>query len=787
MKKSTNYIIACIFLILCGCTNTDDYFKAPDKGFTSISWADNPKEFKNGLLTGNGTMGAIVLGRPFDENIYVSHAGIYLPRKKGDKLFEMTSKMEHIQKLCLQGKLKEAGMLVNTMRMEQNYMDWRDPYIGACILNIKQPEGEIKKYQRSVDFMTAETNVSVSNSKGTFQRTAFASREDDVVVVRLKGDGKQTAEISLSGLVPHNDREREMQKEGVKSSEKSIKDGLMYMRTLFAHTNKYNPNLGFEGFGKVISKGGERTETDSSVIIKDADEILVLIKVEPITKGQESLSNYETIKKQIEGVNTDYNTLLASHSKKHGELMGRVDFSLNAPEYDRQQPNEILKGLSKEAPLAMIERAFYAGRYNIICSTGLNPPNLVGLWSATWSANWEGSFTTNGNLPCAVAFNLMGNTPELMEPYFRYHDERWEGFRTNAKQLFGTRGFNIPGQLTMGPLQTDFSYWNPHVFWHAGAAWTLLYYYDYYRYYGDEEFLKNRTYPLMRQACEFYEDFLTRKDKNGKYIFVPTYSPENFANGKEATTINATMEIAAAKQLLNNSITVAKQLGVDESLQKKWASILKDLPEYEVDEDGYFREWLWPGLKNNLRHRHASQLYPLYDDAPEEIINNPTLVKGIEKFLAYHLPYKDRSGDMAFGVVQDGLAATRIGNSQYTQEAINLLSGDYWTYSMSSLHDQRKIMNMDISGGFPYLCSSALVYADPGYIRFFPALPEQWKEGSIKGIRLRGGILVKELTWNETSAQVILISDKTQTIDIEVNGKKITKELGAGVEEKLAL
>ena len=793
MKLKLNKTILVIFglaflLQACSLINqSSEYFEAPERGFTSISWADNPLDFKNGLLTGNGTMGAIVLGRPYDENIYVSHAGIYLPRKKGDKLFEMTSKMEHIQKLCLQGKLKEAGMLVNTMRVEQNYMDWRDPYIGACMLNIQHEESGIQKYQRSVDFMTAETTVTVKNKNGTIQRTAFASRKDSVIVVRIKGTQKQNAEISLKGLTPHNDKEKKMQEEGVKSTETSLKDGLLYMRTLFAHSNKYNPNAGFEGFGRVITKGGEQIATDSSIVVKNADEILVLIKVQPLIKAQESLSNFEANKLAIENIVPEYTSLLESHTSLHGELMERVSFSLDAPAYNRNLSNEVLYATSPEAPLAIIERAFDAGRYNIICSTGLYPPNLVGLWSATWSANWEGSFTTNGNLPCAVAFNLMGNTPELMEPYFSFHDERWEGFRTNAKTLFGTRGFNIPGQLTMSPLQTDFSYWNPHVFWHAGAAWTLLYYYDFYRYYGDEDFLKNRTYPLMREACEFYEDFLTKKDKNGKYIFVPTYSPENFANGEEATTINATMEIAAAKQLLKNTITVAKQFDVDQELQKKWAAIIKDLPDYQVDKDGYFREWLWPGLANNLRHRHASQLYALYDDAPEEIVEDSTLVKSLEKFLDYHLKYKDWSGDMAFGVVQDGLAATRIGSSKHTQEAINLLARKYWTHSMSSLHDQAKIMNMDISGGFPYLCSSALVYADPGYIKFFPALPEQWKAGSIKGIRLRGGILVQELSWSKGAAEAVLVSDKTQKVVIEVGDKKITEELQAGVAKQIEL
>lgn len=779
----TTFQIICIWLcLLIGCANIQGQLKQPERGFTSKTWVDNPLDFRNGILTGNGTMGAIVLGRPHNENIYVSHAGIYLPREKGDEVFEMASRMGEIQKMCLAGNLKGAGELIRTMRVEQNYTDWRDAYIGACVLNVKKPEQELADYQRSVDFMTAETRIEFKDNDGSFKRTAFVSRTDSILVVQLTGSAKQSVELSLSGLEPHNDRERQMKKKGIKSSIQEIKDGLLYVKTLFAHTSQYNPNIGFEGLGRVVAKGGKSTVSDNGgITVKDADEILVFVKIQPIAKNQREQSNFNGIKEQLKAISRTYESLLASHAEEHGELMDRVSFSLEAPSQDRKMPNEILMGIAKKTPLAMVERAFDAGRYNIICSTGLYPPNLVGLWSATWSANWEGSFTTNGNLPCAVSFNLMGNMPELMEPYFKYHDERWEGFRTNAKALFGTRGFNVPGQLTMSPLQTDFSYWNPHVYWHAGAAWTLLYYYDYYRYMGDEDFLREKAYPLMKEACEFYEDFLTIRDKNGKLVIVPTYSPENFTNGEEATTINATMEVGAAKQLLRNTIEAAKLLEVDVELQVKWASIIADLPDYQVDENGYFREWLWPGQNNNNGHRHASLLYPLFDDAPAEITQDPVLVKGIETYLGYHLPYKDRAGDMAFGIVQDGLAATHIGNGEYAQKAINLLAKEFWTNGMASTHDKGRILNMDISGGFPYLCSSTLVYADPGYIKFFPALPQQWKKGHIKGLRLRGGILVNELSWDGPNAEATLTSDKSQTVTIEKDGAKMEKVFEAGI------
>lgn len=796
LQKTSNRCLQAICLVCvlasisCSLSQEDiPYFATPKNGFTSDDWVHNTQEFRHGLLTGNGTSGAIVLGRPYDENIYISHASLYLPNTINEDYIRLDSLMPHIQALCLKGDYKQAGQIIQEQKEAQGYADERDPFIGAFYVHVNQPKQDIIKYQRAVDYTTAEAIVDVTDERGTFRRSTFASRKDTLIVMKLSGSDTQSAEISFKALETFNDDERKMQQEGVRLSEHGVRNGYLYFRTLFAHQNRFNPNIGFEGIGKVITKGGETITNDSSIIVKDADEILLLVKVEPILKASGETSITHALQQKINSVSTQYNTLLKAHTAIHGELMNRVSFSLEAPTEDRTLSNEQLfdKSAPLDAPLALTERAFKAGRYNIICSTGFNPPNLQGLWSASWFARWKGSFTTNGNLPCAISNNLMGNLPELMAPYFKYYDQRWDDFRENARILMGTRGFHVPAQLTVSPRETDFVPGYPHNYWHAGAAWACQYYYDYYQYTGDIDFLSQKAYPLMKEACAFYEDFLNKKDSRGKLFFAPSYSPENYASGGPPTSINATMDIAAAKQLLRHTIKASKLLQVDEHMRPAWSNLIQNLPSYQVDEQGYFREWLWPGLKNNNNHRHASLLYPLYDERPAEIINNPELLAGIKKYLTYHLDYKSKHKIMAFGIVQDGLAAAHTGHKALTQKAIKVLLSGFWTRGMGSMHDAGRILNTDISGGFPYLCSSALVYADPGYIKLLPGLPPQWKNGAIKGLRLRGGILLNKLHWTPTSVEAILKSDKTQTVQIELDGKTIDKELTAGVQETIVL
>jgi hypothetical protein len=773
----------------------ESWFAAPARGFVSRKPAPS---WEHSLVSGNGTQGVLVEGNPCQETLYLSHAALYLPTEKSDNPLDMVSHLAKVREQCLAGNFKEAGLVSEVMHKERlakygYHPNLSEPFIGACTLRIKQPEADVSRYQRSVDFVTGEAHVTFATKEGTFRRSTFVSRADDVIVVRLSGTGKQYAEIQFAG-VPMPEKFRSLQEvlKRVKLYEPGVLDTGLYItfRTLFATPNTVNPVRGYEALGKFVYRGGYPGRTYEGRKFTDFNEVLLLIKIRPLLTSEKQDSNLEEIRKELDALPPDYDQLLARHAKVHGELMSRVSFSLNAPGADRAKASEdlIKDSLKMENPLAQLERAFEAGRYNIISSTGYNPPNLQGLWSGVWFGTWGSSMTLDGNLPIAVSFNSMGNTPELMEPYFRFNERLLPGFRKNMEEVYGMRGFLVSAAVTTSARYVGVSPAYPFYFWQAGAAWTCYYYFDHWQRTGDRTFLEERAYPLMKEAAHFYEDFLTITDKNGKLVFVPSYSPETAPANQLSvkTTINATMEIGAAKQLLRNAIAAAKELGRDEDLQKKWADLIARMPAYEVGDDGSFREWLWPGFKDYNEHRHLSHFYPLYYDMPQEIVGNPALVKAVSHTGTERLKFHEKSGQMAFGIVQLGLAAAHVGDAELAQRAINELAKRYWTHGMGSFHCPGLYFNMDISGGLPFLCASTLVYSDPGMIRFFPARPPQWKSGSIKGLRLRGAITLKELTWDEKGAKAVLVSDKDQTVTvIHPDGGKKTCELKAGKAEQI--
>ena len=753
---------------------TDDqhYFADPKHGFSS---AQPAAEWTNALLTGNGTIGAMILGQPHDEVLHLSHAGLYLPNPVHDDYPQMDMDFDSIRRLCLEGRFSEAADSITTLRAKNSYHDARDPFIAACSLHITAPKSTVTRYQRTVDFMAAEAAVSVADANGISRRTVFASRPAGVLAMRLSGSNSQSATFSLNEPQAVNEQDRDYMAAGMSSVVSAVEHDCLVFRCQFARTNQFNPLRGYEVIATIINRGGTRSESESAIRIEQAQEIIVLVQIRLLAKtgGEDSLTK---VVANLKALGSDFAALRADQVRVHGELMGRVSLSLDAPADDRAKPSELLNREARihPAPLAMIERAFAAGRYQMICCNGAYLPNLQGLWTATSLCPWSGSITTNGNLPCAISFLLMGNTPELMQGYFRHHDERMSGFAENARTLYGTRGIHVPAQITTGPWETDFTPVYPHLWWYAGAAWTGLSYYDYYRYTGDRGFLASRAYPWLRETATFYEDFLTASDANGKAIFAPSFSPENAPGGESncPVAINATMEIGAAKQLLDNAIAAARELGVDHDRQQTWATLRSRLPDYQVAADGSFREWLWPGLEESHIHRHVSQLYQLFDEMPPEIVENPHLSAAAERTIRLRLPGLESSGFMAFGVVQNGLAAAHLGNAELTQRAIHFLVSGFWTTGMGALHNRDDLFNADISGGFPYLCASALVYADVGRIRFFPARPESWRSGKLQGIRLRGGIVVDLLAWDSRQSHAVLVADTDQDVIIEVPGKE---------------
>lgn len=371
-----------------------------------------------------------------------------------------------------------------------------------------------------------------------------------------------------------------------------------------------------------------------------------------------------------------------------------------------------------------------------------------------------------------------------------FAEGQWTCFRTNARVLFNCRGIHIPSHFYTHGLDCQFDKTWPMTFWVAGAPWYSMFYWDYYLYTRDREFLRRRALPFMEESVAFFEDFLT-EGADGKYIVNPSYSPENHPkNYKMQACINATMDIAAIKAMLRAVIEASRTLGANSDRIPAWQAMLDKMPAYGNNADGEFREWLWADMEDNHEHRHASHLIGLYDLHDPEIMQSRELRQGALKAIDRRMDFrrKENTGVMAFGICQLAFSAAALGQADRCEEMLGWLGDNYFLDNMFSTHDPHNIFNCDISGGYPSLVMKMLCYSEPGRIDIFPAKPSSWRRGSIKGMALRGGIIMEELRWDGSKTTVTLRADDTQEVSVTIYGKHVKNvRLKKGKPTTLAL
>ena len=740
--------------------------KIPERGFISSLPGET---WEQGLICGNGTIGASVLSHPLDETIVFSHERLFLPER--DPLMPPLTapRLFEIRRLILRGLYHQASQLTFDISDQEGFQ-YPDPFVPAFNLNIRMnAEMQIEDYARSLNFQTGEATVHWADKLGVFERKLFVSRADGIAVLSITGPGKGSVNCRLE-LKP-KDPDHARFRRNISNLEITADESSLTYRNSFA--NAYPGSIhALEGVARVIVRNGSTQPDRNNLVIKGADDVLVFIDLSLLYGEDES--RFDQTKKSLAALPADYDKLLKRHAKIHGELFNRMRLDLGGGSDHRLTSEELLaKTSGSHLSKSLIEKEFDAGRYNIISSTGELPPTLQGVWAGTYDPPWASDFTQNGNVPSAIASMLMGNMPELMLAYTSYIESLVPYMEINADRIFGARGIVLPSRTSTNGFNNSFNARFPGAFWVAGAAWAAHFFYDYYLYTGDRAFLAQHAIPFMEKAALFFEDYLI-EDTKGKYMFIPTQSPENAPrNTKSQSSLNATMSVAAAKELLENLLAASREMEVNQEKMPLWERMLEKMPVYMINEDGAVKEWLTPKLEDNYDHRHSSQLYSLYDGMPDEIAQSPELQAAFKRVIELKLErhwthQQERRGFMSFGLVQLGQAATSLGEADLAYRCLVPLVNHYWLHNLASMHNYKSLFNMDISGGLPAVIIKMLVASYPGKIQLLPALPDAWPTGTIEGVLCRGQIEIKSLLWEKDRILLRLESGKRQQVILEL-------------------
>lgn len=736
----------------------------PERGIHDDTPADH---WTDGFLTGNGELGAILYGEPAVEKVIFNHHRLVLPN--GTVAIDpprIAHRLEASRDLALAGDYAGAS---------SEFVDgwellWTQTYHPAYELRLVSPDlASYGDYLRLTDFRTGEVSTHGAGDEGGWMRRAFASRADGVVVHEVLPPGGGAVDLVLRVNTALDGVPDDVEF----STEVSVQVNEAYV-TVHGRYPTGQGAYGYEGVTRVIAIGGELRARRSELLVRGAKSLLLLTR---LTRHQDEPAKRDrSLHAGLAALQPEYRTLLDRHAAIHTPLYdrSRLDLKVGANAH-RLTTTELIQRQNEDrkvVDLALLERLFDSGRYLYLSSSGVLPPRLTGIWTGSWSEAWAGDFTTDANVNLQVA---SGNILDLTETMSGYADlvlGQLDDWRLNARNLYGARGFLAPSR-TDGEhgRMLHFNGGNfPGHCWTGGADWLLYPLIEYYQVTGDEVFLREKLGPAVTELALFYEDFLTRRDADGRVVFVPSFSMENTpGNTGEHLAVNATGDIQAARHALTAAIAIANRLDVEQGSGagvERWTALLASLPEYRINSDGAIAEWSWPSLDDRYEHRHIQHLYSVWPLHEINADQSPQLAKAAARALELRV---DRSFN-AHGSLHRAMVAARLKDGAAVYDNLRCVLGNNMVFRslMTSHNPDLSIYNADAANALPAVLAEALLDTRPGVLEVLPAVPEELAAGSITGLRGRNQVRVHFLGWDLADRRVDLVctSDVSQEIDL---------------------
>lgn len=754
--------------------------KPPNRGFVSIQPATR---WSDALPSGNGVVGAMVYGHIRQDVVLLNHESAFLPVNLQRDVPDISPHLPELRAAFFAGRWSEGAAWAKRLH-DAGYRRAIDPYhpVGDLVVEMRHPARSFANYRRQVDFETGEATVTWREGETLFARRLFVSRADDAVVFEMAANRPGAVSCKLF-LRPHDFESFHGfgTSQVVRPPDVPVEARAASAPGWLSLDGGYRDREG--GFGaraRVVAMGGAmQALPDCSLVVDGADRVLVLLDV---FAGAAAAVADAARRRRLDALVSDYGVLLARHAALHAELFNRCRLSLG--DDDLPATERLLLDANDTPPGPEAIRLLHdMGRYLLIgsCRPGSLPPNLQGKWNGDWSPAWASDYHNDENIQMNYWQALPGNLAELVVPYAEYYARFLDDYRTNARRVYGCRGILAPiAQTTDGLIQAG-----EWMAWTAGAGWLAQLLYEHWLFTGDRDFLARYTVPFLREVALFYEDFLV-EGADGQLHFIPSLSPENHppVDGIWLVTMDATMDIAVAREVLANLCAACRELGVHADDLPRWERLRQRLPAYRVNADGAFAEWLAPDFPDEYAHRHLSHIYSFFPGLEITPESDPewfaAIRTAVEKRLVVGL-----EAQTGWSLAHLANIWARLGEGERALECLryllrsctgpNLLTyhNDWRAQGLTMFwgHRARPPFQIDAVFGAAAAVLEMLVYSTPGTIRLLPALPASWQTGAIRGVRCRGGVGL-DLSWDaeEGRAEVVLRCSQAQSVTLKVPG-----------------
>ena len=749
----------------------------PRHGFCSIAPS---KSVNDSLFSGSGAMNIELTGDPYSEQVIFHHESLLMPWRRPLEAPQAAALFPQVRQMVLDGKYKEAIEFAY-QEMEKGPIKmntWGHSTIPAFLMTLDFPKTtSVKNYLRTLDFESSEAKIYWNDEKGEWLRQTFTSRPDNIVVQLLTAPKGQ----SVNTRITLSDSERRMrfnpafQKKASQvtdSGESEIKRDFNEQRLIYkCRLDPSTDNSGYAGVIRVVRNGGSARMDNGVLVIDNASSVMLLTRIEWFADYSED--KVEALRLAVEGLAPDYQTMVERHRKVQSEAFNRVNVDFGGASQYGLSSEELLADQRSRPDYspALLEKIFEMGRHYFILTSGKY---------CSMSAE------VNANINLQIAPGVLGDHREGMDAYFNWMESLAPDFRVNAKNIFGMRGTHYSLWPDKG-MGVAFHYSNsvssgeiwPHPYWISAGGWCVRPFWDHYLVTGDLEFLRNHMVPAYKDLALFYEDFLTVTDKNGKYIFAPSFSPENWPGNLNTScmiSINAQMDISVCREVLSNLITSCETLGTDADSIPKWKAMLTKLPPSLLEPDGTLKEWAWPTLAENYTQRHVSHLYGAWPG--DEIDPDRTPQLALAAMMADRRRVPERLA--AHGRCHRALVGTRLKDRYMVDtELRQLIEQGHVGTTLRTSHDPYIAPQPDAQGGIEAIVMEMVLYSRPGVIEVLPALPPSLIKGSINGMLARTFARVNNLVWDMEARTVDITITSLRKQDITLIARYGIEEISA--------